>query len=313
MSCIVLVATAGGHLGELNRLRHRLPDAGLPTVWISTDHPHSRSLLANEKAYFMPKTVSRDLGAVLRNARLMRPILKEHRPVRVVSNGASLALSALIQAAWMGIRADYIESSVRVFGPSMSGKILSFTPRLHTHTQYQSWSSRRWPYAGSILDNWDAGPQRAAPLLRRVVVTVGTESWQFRALFEKLVRLLPKDAEVLWQSGSTPIDGLGIRGLTAVPPAELGQAMAAADLVIAHSGIGSALTALDHGKVPLLIPRRAERKEAVDNHQIEIGNELQRRGLCTFCELDDLDGAVIGRALQKTAQVRKDVPKLVFS
>ena len=64
--------------------------------------------------------------------------------------------------------------------------------------------------------------------------------------------------------------------------------MAEADLVIAHAGVGSALTALDQGKAPVLLPRLKEYDEMVDDHQLMIAAELQSRGLAISRSPDEL-------------------------
>lgn len=310
MSGVLMVASAGGHLAELFRLRSRLPGDDADRVWISTDHPHSRSLLAGHRAHFVPDAPSRNLRAAWRNARLLRPLLRELRPERILSNGASLAVSVMAQTLAGNARADYVENSVRVRGPSLTGRLLRWLPGVHVHTQYRSWASRRWHFCGSVLDEWEPGEPAPVRPLRSVVVTVGTEAWSFRALFEKLAPLFAPTTQVLWQHGSTRIDDLGLTGVHSLPSHELGAAMASADLVVAHSGIGSAIAALDRGKAPLLVPRRSSRREAIDDHQADIGQELARRGLCTFAEVPDLDAATLQTALARTVCRRPDVAPL---
>jgi UDP-N-acetylglucosamine--N-acetylmuramyl-(pentapeptide) pyrophosphoryl-undecaprenol N-acetylglucosamine transferase len=61
-----------------------------------------------------------------------------------------------------------------------------------------------------------------------------------------------------------------------------------ADVVIAHCGVGSALSVLKQGKSPLLVPRRASHEEHVDDHQELIGRELEARGLATVREADSI-------------------------
>ncbi|WP_170319011.1 glycosyltransferase [Sphingobium yanoikuyae] len=124
--------------------------------------------------------------------------------------------------------------------------------------------------------------------IRSVVVTVGTESWNFRRLFKKLKSIIPENVEVLWQTGSSDVSGLGIDGIYALPMSDLVDAARRADVVVAHSGIGSALMSLDIGKVPVLVPRRMTYNEAVNDHQVDIGRVLNDRGLCVFSEVDDL-------------------------
>lgn len=287
MSKTLLVASAGGHLAELYRLRPRLPDSGNATAWITVDHPHARSLLQGEEAYFVPDAPSRNLAATFRNAILSRSLLHKIKPDWVVSNGASLAVSVLPQAAAAGIPCCFIENSVRVDGPSLTGRILRWAPGVDTFTQYADWSNAHWPVTGSVLDEWVPIPQAPKPI-SRIVVTVGTTEWPFRRLFQRLATCLPPTAQILWQHGATSLDGLEIRGVEALDARDLAQEIAACDLVVAHAGIGSAIAAFEAGKMPLLVPRRAQYGEAVDDHQVDVGRQLEKRGLCIFSEVESI-------------------------
>ena len=61
--------------------------------------------------------------------------------------------------------------------------------------------------------------------------------------------------------------------------------------MIAHAGVGSALGALEEGRSPVLVPRRAAHGEHVDDHQEQIAGELERRGLAVSAEADELSYA----------------------
>jgi UDP-N-acetylglucosamine transferase subunit ALG13 len=61
-----------------------------------------------------------------------------------------------------------------------------------------------------------------------------------------------------------------------------------ADVVISHSGVGSAIRVLELGKTPILVPREARFDEHVDDHQGQICEHLGRRGLCQHARVEDL-------------------------
>ena len=93
---------------------------------------------------------------------------------------------------------------------------------------------------------------------------------------------------------------LGIDARERVSSEELRQAIREADVVVGHAGMGSAVTAFDLGKTPLLLPREASFGEHVDDHQQLTASELQRRGLAVSVlvndlTLDDLQEARTGR------------------
>ena len=106
----------------------------------------------------------------------------------------------------------------------------------------------------------------ARPL--KVVVTVGSLGmFDFRRLIERLVEVIPPDAEIVWQTGGDRGHGPADRGagVHARARAALGdRGGGRGDL---HAGIGSALMALDSGKLPILVPRLERHGEHVDDHQ----------------------------------------------
>jgi UDP-N-acetylglucosamine--N-acetylmuramyl-(pentapeptide) pyrophosphoryl-undecaprenol N-acetylglucosamine transferase len=131
---------------------------------------------------------------------------------------------------------------------------------------------------------------------RRIVVTFGTQRrFGFERAARRLAALLPAvaapDAEVLWQTGATDLTGTGISGRAHVPPTELAAAIATADLVIAHAGVGSALAALDAGRCPVLLPRLRRHGEHTDDHQLQIATDLHRRQLAIARAPDALTAA----------------------
>jgi UDP-N-acetylglucosamine--N-acetylmuramyl-(pentapeptide) pyrophosphoryl-undecaprenol N-acetylglucosamine transferase len=75
------------------------------------------------------------------------------------------------------------------------------------------------------------------------------------------------------------VRGLDIPARFSVPGDELDRAMREADVVVAHAGAGSALSALEAGHAPVLVARRKAYGENVDDHQILVAAELARRGL----------------------------------
>jgi UDP-N-acetylglucosamine transferase subunit ALG13 len=106
---------------------------------------------------------------------------------------------------------------------------------------------------------------------------------------------------ILWQTGATDVTGVDIDAVDSVPAAELQAAVSEADLVISHSGVGTALLTLEHRKCPVLLPRRRAYSEHTDDHQRLIAQELGRRGLAVWADPDDLTPADLLRAAQLTA------------
>ena len=93
---------------------------------------------------------------------------------------------------------------------------------------------------------------------------------------------------MLWQTGTTPVDGLPIDAQPMIPGADLEAAIGAADVVVGHAGVGSSLTSLIAGKFPVVVPRRASAGEIVDDHQELFARELERRDIAMRRTPDDL-------------------------
>ena len=274
----IMVAGIGGHLSQLVQLSDRLAGLGDDALWVTTDSPQSRSLLADRRTQFIPAITERDFKGVLRGTGDAARIFRATEPTAVVSTGPSIALSFLPQAILRKIPAFYIESAARVGAPSLTGRVLEWIPGVRLFRQYAEATTGRWKYAGSVFDGFEAAPPRHADV-RRVVVTVGSGAHGFRRLIERLVKIIPPEIEVLWQTGSTPVDDLPIKAQPIVPAFVLERAIEEADAIIAHAGCGSALSALNAGKSPLLIPREPQFGELVDRHQVQLARLLAGRGL----------------------------------
>ena len=308
---VLLVASTGGHLKQLHRLRDRIPLETGTRLWVTFDSPQSRSLLEGEPVVYVRYTGSRDPVNVLRNSAVAARLLRKRGFEAVVSTGSAVALSFMPLARARGIDCHFIESAARGSGPSMTGKLVSRVPGVKLYTQYRSWASGPWHYAGSVLDGFDAaGSVEPRPEIRRAVVLLGTMEHGFRRLVEALMRVLPPEAEVLWQTGSTDVEGLGIDARATVPGGEVERAVATADVVVAHAGMGAALTVLEAGRAPLLVPRSAERGEHIDDHQAHIAGELAARGLAVSRDASELTADDLGLAASMRVVELRDVPDL---
>lgn len=308
----LLVATTGGHLAQLAELAGRLGIAPEDRLWVTFDTPQSRSLLENETHVFIPFIGERDVKGVMRSVGAARQIMRRFDIDAVISTGSAIALAFLPYAATRGIRAHYIESSARVGAPSLTGRLLAKFPNILLYRQYPHAAGGRWRYGGSVFDAFMpvpvTGPQRP---VRRAVVTLGSVTQSFRRLLERLVTIMPSDIDVFWQTGHTPVDGLGIAGHDYVPAALLQEKMRAADVVIAHGGCGSALDSLKAGRLPVLVPRDAALGEMVDDHQRQLATWLDARKLAVCRSPDTLTMDDITAAAQ--VRVERDHSPPAFS
>jgi UDP-N-acetylglucosamine transferase subunit ALG13 len=255
----------------------------------------------------------RDVVPVLRNLDVALNLLRRHRYAHVIGSG-NVALSFLPVAPAFGIGAHFIESVTRTDAPSLTGKLLAPLPGVHGYTQLPVAWGRGWRHRGSVYDSFERCEKSApagGPL--RIVVTLGLNPFPFRRLLERLVAVLPPDSEVLWQTGTTDASGLPIEARETLPSHELDAAIAAADVVIAHAGVGSSLQALTNGRIPVLVPRRGDLGEQVDEHQFGLADHLAEMGLALVVDADELTLDHVHAAAGLLARRRGDPPPFRLS
>lgn len=110
-----------------------------------------------------------------------------------------------------------------------------------------------------------------------ILVTVGTEKFQFDRLMA-WVSILAKqnwiEEKIIVQYGNCMYCPSGLEGYKLLPAAKFQELAMSANLVIGHCGEGTLLLAEKITAPYILVPRMAEFKEHVDNHQLELANQL---------------------------------------
>ncbi|WP_187328507.1 glycosyltransferase [Rhodococcus sp. WS3] len=286
----ILVASTGGHLAQLVRLRPRLDIQNDP-LWITFDHPQSRSLLENERVTYAPYIAPRDFKGLIKAIPSVFRALKGERCTTVISTGAAIALVALPLARLLGRESIYIESVSRFDGPSLSGKILARIPGIQTYTQHAGWASSKWKYKMSVLEDYSVSKKSTSPRSGslKVFVTLGTiKPYRFDRLVDALANTIPGNCEVTWQLGVTTRTDLRGTVHDTISATEFNELVRESDIVISHAGVGSAMQILDLGRSPILVPRRAVSGEHVDDHQLQIARELSSRGLARNIDADEI-------------------------
>ncbi len=87
----------------------------------------------------------------------------------------------------------------------------------------------------------------------------------------------------------------------ALPPAEFGRMIRSADIIVAHAGMGSIITAMEAGKPIVVMPRRVAYREVTTEHQVHtVGWLLGKPGIFVADDEAALPAA-IGAARQYQA------------
>lgn len=116
-----------------------------------------------------------------------------------------------------------------------------------------------------------------------IFVTLGTNEQPFERLAAYAARL-DGDEELVVQYGSARGEHGRGRWVDFLAWEEMVELMTAARAVVAHAGMGSILLARRCGKLPIVVARRGELGEAVDDHQDPIARRLAREGMVLLAD-----------------------------
>jgi UDP-N-acetylglucosamine transferase subunit ALG13 len=116
-----------------------------------------------------------------------------------------------------------------------------------------------------------------------ILVSVGASDWPFDRLLEPF-DALDLDEDVVAQCGVSSIRPRGATCSDFMPFETLSDHIRHARVVVTHGGMGSVLTALAHGKRPVVLPRLRRFGEAIDDHQVDSARHLADAGLVTVVE-----------------------------
>lgn len=118
-----LVASSGGHLGQLHALAPCFADA--VRRWVTFDTPHARSLLAGEVVTFAHHPTNRNLPNLARNLALAARWVRRERPDLVVSTGAGVGVPFMWVARATGVPTVFVEVYDRTEVRSLTGRLVA--------------------------------------------------------------------------------------------------------------------------------------------------------------------------------------------
>ncbi|OZM70342.1 glycosyl transferase [Amycolatopsis antarctica] len=96
-------------------------------------------------------------------------------------------------------------------------------------------------------------------------------------------------------------------GVAMTSRAELLEHFASASVVLTHGGTGSIMDARACGHLPVVVPRRGELGEHVDDHQVSFSRRIAERGWIHLAEHEDTLHGHLDRALAEPVHYRLDV------
>jgi len=111
-----------------------------------------------------------------------------------------------------------------------------------------------------------------------IFVTVGTHEQQFNRLV-KYMDLWAKDhdEQVVMQTGYSTYEPEYCEWSKLYPYEEMVNMVNKSRIVITHGGPSSFIMPLQIGKIPIVVPRRKEFDEHVNNHQVDFCDQVEKR------------------------------------
>lgn len=114
-----------------------------------------------------------------------------------------------------------------------------------------------------------------------IFVITGTNGPPFDRLVRAVERFDTADP-ILVQRGPSVVNPSNATCVEYFSLEETEQQVRAARHVVTHGGVGSILLCLRNGKRPFVVPRLARFGEVADDHQVSLGQRLDREGLVVF-------------------------------
>lgn len=113
-----------------------------------------------------------------------------------------------------------------------------------------------------------------------IFVTVGTHEQSFDRLLKCIDKMIEDgkiNEEVICQKGFTDYEPKNYKAEKLLPYEKMQENIENARIVVTHGGPASFLEPLKYGKIPVVVPRKKEFNEHVNNHQLEFSKEVEKR------------------------------------
>ncbi len=118
-----------------------------------------------------------------------------------------------------------------------------------------------------------------------IFFTVGTERFPFDRLMEMADKVHEVSGEaVKVQFGESRVIPQKCDSLKSLPYLEFVQSLTSARIIVTHAGVGAIVSCARLGKVPIVMPRRKEFGEHVDDHQVELAVKMNELGYVLLAE-----------------------------
>lgn len=113
-----------------------------------------------------------------------------------------------------------------------------------------------------------------------IFVTVGTHEQQFDRLLKCIDTMVKENKikeKVIMQTGYSNYEPQYCEYSKLIGYDDMQKYMEQADIIVTHGGPASFIDPLVIGKIPIVVPRKKDYDEHVNNHQLEFAKEVEKR------------------------------------
>lgn len=278
---VLIIASAGGHLTQAMCATSACSNIALVS---------NKKNIQNDKIKHIYKIWDTQYNPIIHffNVFYALYVLIIERPAVVFSTGGPIVLPFALLCKLLPIKFIYLDTLSRVVELSNTGKVIKkYSLYNEFFCQWQDIAIKnKVNYLGKCFDILCENDYQTkfspAPIIPIIVVTVGTNQYDFDRLFSMISEMpLYNNNEVKWviQKGHNTLTNLPANGevVDMISRDEMELLVKSASLVICHCGIGSINVMLSYQKHVLFVPRVAKYDEFSDDHQLQIANEIGSR------------------------------------
>lgn len=282
---VCLAASGGGHLRQL---------LDLQTAWehhdyffVTEDTALGRSLIDDHPVQFVAHfgfgqaklgEAWKMLRGAIANFLGTLCLMLTRRPHVVISTGAGAVFFTALFGRLLGARVVAIESFARFEHASLFGRMIA--PFAQEFVVQSGELARHYPRA-KFFDPFLVLDSTPPPKRSLIFATVGAVL-PFDRLVSAVSQLKIEGAipeQLILQRGEGGRSPAGVETVETLPFGEIQNLLKSASIVICHGGTGSIITALREGCHVIAMPRLQSLGEVYDDHQAEIVQAFEKRGL----------------------------------
>lgn len=283
---VLFVCSNGGHTSEALKIALSLPGTER-FFWITERGNHKlQKVVPTSNLKYVQRVPYKSLFHSVLAGFSSIPLILKLRPRTVISTGAGLALFILPITLLFGAETYFVESLSRINSLSLTGKLLSYFPKINVlSATYQSQNSRITKYQSDFLNYRvvQKFPTKSKKNLKILVLTGTNNEFNFQRLHNYIVSISQPGDLVTWQ-GPPPVSAtMPFRYVSEI---DVIPELQNYDLTISHAGVGIFFDFLDSKKVPILFPRDSKFGEHVDNHQVDFAHYLLKKSLCFVVDIN---------------------------